>query len=479
MNTNFRKLALVFPALFLIELIFGFSGTMIIIKGVAIRHILFILSFVSLYGYFFIYIWNKKIKIFSRGKDSYFGSYTWIDVMAIVFEVSMILSMTLIPWMMGTNLDYAHSEVFDSAAIFSLYFPLAYLVKKKEIKIDSIINWLKYLIFLFAVMHIVLYLGQEYNANFIQNLFDNISSFFNGNSQPPRVILGHMGYTRVMFTTSIYLVIGIYIYLRQIITAKWYDDVILCVEIMAIIATVTKSLWLGVGIAFCGYLIIGLILNRKNRSYVKKIIKSFIVVAVVISISNLFIFHGIVTVRMKNAFVTEQEVQKKDTSKDSYSEEDIEEVDRRGAAESNQIKLEQAKKLSEKWLEAPVFGWGYGSFVDGYLRSQEAPFSYEMQFFALLMKIGFFGVSIWVIFFILQCMSMIKQIKKNFYKGVSWLFLLTAVALCVQTNPLLISFTGMSVILFICLLSIEDVEVSKKGKNDNGKDKCIRCNGGL
>ena len=127
-----KKIFLLFPLLFMIELIFGFSGTMLIIRGVAIRHILFILTFLSLYGYFFIYLLKNKIKIFSLDKHSYFGSYSWIDILAIVFEVSMILSMTVIPYIMGTDLHMAYSEVFDSAAIFSLYFPLSYLIKQKE-----------------------------------------------------------------------------------------------------------------------------------------------------------------------------------------------------------------------------------------------------------------------------------------------------------------------------------------------------------
>lgn len=450
-----KKIFLLFPLLFMIELIFGFSGTMLIIRGVAIRHILFILTFLSLYGYFFIYLLKNKIKIFSLDKHSYFGSYSWIDILAIVFEVSMILSMTVIPYIMGTDLHMAYSEVFDSAAIFSLYFPLSYLIKQKEYSIDTILNILKYLIFLFAIMHIVFYFGQEFNSVFIQSIFDGISDLFGGNSQAPLVVLGHGGYTRVMFTTSIYLIVGIYIYLKQIEYNTWYNIVIFVVEILAIITTVTKSLWFGILIAILIYLLMGIIGNRKNKKYLKHIILSVVLAGIVIILSNIFIFNNIVTIRMENAFVTETQIIDEEAVEAEDEEARVQTLDKAGAAESNQIKLEQAKRLTQKWLQAPVFGWGYGSYIEDYLRSEEAPFSYEMQFFALLMKIGIAGMAVWAALIIVLVKRMVqKNIKQDFNKMSSWLFLLLAMMICVQTNPLLISFTGMSVVLLIVLISV-------------------------
>lgn len=450
-----KKIFLLFPLLFMIELIFGFSGTMLIIRGVAIRHILFILTFLSLYGYFFIYLLKNKIKIFSLDKHSYFGSYSWIDILAIVFEVSMILSMTVIPYIMGTDLHMAYSEVFDSAAIFSLYFPLSYLIKQKEYSIDTILNILKYLIFLFAIMHIVFYFGQEFNSVFIQSIFDGISDLFGGNSQAPLVVLGHGGYTRVMFTTSIYLIVGIYIYLKQIEYNTWYNIVIFVVEILAIITTVTKSLWFGILIAILIYLLMGIIGNRKNKKYLKHIILSVVLAGIVIILSNIFVFNNIVTIRMENAFVTETQIIDEEAVEAEDEEARVQTLDKAGAAESNQIKLEQAKRLTQKWLQAPVFGWGYGSYIEDYLRSEEAPFSYEMQFFALLMKIGIAGMAVWAALIIVLVKRMVqKNIKQDFNKMSSWLFLLLAMMICVQTNPLLISFTGMSVVLLIVLISV-------------------------
>ena len=98
----------------------------------------------------------------------------------------------------------------------------------------------------------------------------------------------------------------------------------------------------------------------------------------------------------------------------------------------------------------------YKRQVEGYLRSEVAPFSYEMQLFSLLMKIGILGLIIWIGFFALQFIVMIKKKSHNLVHIFAWLFLLMALVVCVQTNPLLISFTGMSVILFLSLISIDE-----------------------
>lgn len=452
---HLKKITLIFPVLFIIELVFGFSGTMLMIGGIAIRHILFILTFISLYGYFFVYLYVNKIKIFSIKPGSYFSSYTKVDVIAIVFEISMILSMTIIPWIMGTNLHYAYSEVFDSVAIFSLYFPVAFLIKKDVYSINSLTTFLKYVIFLFALMHLVFYFGQENNPNFIQGFFDAFASLFSGNSITPKIVLGHGGYTRVMFTTSIYLIVGMYIFFKQLDKFTWYNIGIFVIEILAVITTVTKSLWLGIFVSFIFYAVIMIIGYRKNKVMLKRLFSSVIISIVVVLVANSLLFNHIISIRMGNAFVANSTyTENKYENDDEFDEEEkIEKLDREGAAESNQIKLEQIKRLTEKWLSAPVFGWGYGSFVDGYLRSDVAPFSYEMQAFALLMKIGIVGLGIWILFFACQIILMVKKHKvQSFYKMAAWLFLLIAIAICVQTNPLLISFTGMSVVLLISLI---------------------------
>lgn len=466
MLNKIKPLFWIFPCLFMIELIFGFSGTMLMIGGVAIRHILFILSFVSLYGYLLLYLIENKIKLIAIKGESFIGDFSVIDWLAVVFEISMLLSMTVIPYFMGTSLKYAYSEVFDSAAIFSLYFPLSYLIRKKEIKMQWLYSLLKYAIALFAVMHIVFYFGQEANPTFIQDIFDGIKALFHGNSIAPTVVLGHGGYTRVMFTTSIYLIVGIYLYLRNLQQNKWYDYVIFVLEILAIITTVTKSIWFGIGIAFVIFIVMTVFYNWKNnRKRAVCAIGSAVGAMVIILLSNTLLFHDLVSIRMSNAFRLEAESESEVIEESELSdteENEIEKLDKEGAAVSNQIKIEQMYRLLDKWKESPLFGHGYGSYVEGYLRSEEAPFSYEMQLFALLMKIGVVGLGIWLVFFIVQMIGMFKNKAKSINNIFSWMFLLMAIVICVQTNPLLISFIGMSVVLLMCLITQDELWVQNR-----------------
>lgn len=120
--------------------------------------------------------------------------------------------------------------------------------------------------------------------------------------------------------------------------------------------------------------------KQKNKKYLKHIILSVVLAGIVIILSNIFIFNNIVTIRMENAFVTETQIIDEEVVEAEDEEARVQTLDKAGAAESNQIKLEQGKRLTQKWLQAPVFGWGYGSYIEDYLRSEEAPFSYEMQF---------------------------------------------------------------------------------------------------
>ena len=445
-----RKIFLLFPVLFVLELVFGGAGTLIMIHGVAIRHIMFILAFISLYGYMVCDMIQTRTPIYSKIKPSFLGAFTKTDIFAVVFELSMLLSMTVIPYIMGTNLTYAKSEVFDSAAIFSLFFAVSYLIKNNRIYLAKFICFLKWVIAVFALEHVILYFGQESHKHFIEDFFESVVNIFGGSGVVPRIILGHGGYTRVMFNTSIYLLVGLFIFFYQFNKNKWYDYVIFALELLAMITTVTKSIWLGAAVAFV-FIIIGLVIygfKINKRIALKAICVGVLSLGFILLMDHL-VFDDIVRIRMSNAFAI--------TVKNDPGKSEKEKLDAEGAVESNAIKMEQIGHLLNKWKESPVIGHGYGSYVEGYLRSEEAPFSYEMQFFALLMKIGIVGLLIWVVFFVIQLIEMIRKKKGQRMHIFAWLFLLIAFVLCVQTNPLLISFTGMSVILLLSLITVDEI----------------------
>ena len=194
---------------------------------------------------------------------------------------------------------------------------------------------------------------------------------------------------------------------------------------------------------------------KNNKKYLIKLGVSAVLGIAIILVSDSLVFDHIVTIRMGNAFVIEntEETKEYKTEKEKY----MNDLDKEGAVQSNQIKLEQVKHLTKKWLKSPILGWGYGSYVEGYLRSETSPFSYEMVLFALLMKIGLLGLSIWLAFFVSQIVTQVKYRINNNNKFLTWAFLAISIAVCVQTNPLLICFTGMSIILLISLISVQNV----------------------
>ena len=451
-----KYIAVLFSLLFCTELIMGFTGTVVMVGGIAIRHVLFIVAFAGLYTYFLVYLWVHKVKLFSLDKDAYFGSYTVIDWIAIVFELSMILSMTIIPMIKGTNMQYAHSEAFDSAAIFSLYFPIAFLIKRNEFRMEKLLNWLKYIVCALSITHVVFYFAQDADVKFIYNFFEGINKLLGGNSIAPSITLGHGGYTRIIFTTSIYMIVGLFIFFYNLEKNKWYDYIIAGLSVLAVLTTITKSIWFGIGAGFVVYFAMAVLVNYKNNKiYIIKLILSTIIGIAIILISDNLIFDHIITIRMGNAFAIENVADDKEFI--SEEEKYMNELDKEGSVQSNQIKLEQVKHLTKKWLQSPILGWGYGSYVEGYLRSETSPFSYEMVLFALLMKIGLLGLGIWCVFFVAQVIMQIKYKLKNSNHLLTWVFLAISMAVCVQTNPLLICFTGMSIILLISLISVQNV----------------------
>ena len=114
-----------------------------------------------------------------------------------------------------------------------------------------------------------------------------------------------------------------------------------------------------------------------------------------------------------------------------------------------------------------MIGHGFGAYIEDYLRSVERPFSYEMQAPAMLMKTGVVGIGLFGVFII----SMMLAVQKNrisLLEKCSWYYLLIAFGISVQTNPLLFSYTGMSVILFLLFIS-RTKEINSDNENKDNK----------
>lgn len=464
-----KKITMIFGVLFCFELVFGYTGTMIMVHGIAIRHLLFIPTFLGMYLFCLLYIIKNKIPLFKskEGKKSIVASMRVLDWVMLAFIFSTALSLFVIPQFMGGSFKLAKAEGLDTLCMLFLYYPVRFMIEWKEFNLGKFEKYIYWLVFALSVIHLVLYFGQTYNNTFIEGYFNILSKLSFGTSIVPTIILGHGGYPRVMFSTSIYILVGFYLLLKKMPNWKFYDYIAFFIEAVAMMTTMTKSIWFGFfgGIAVFSVLYIIECIKKKDKLAVLQLATVFLCAAVLIVTLDKTFFNNMISIRLGNSFATSYEENPSDESGENEErdekENELNRIDNQGAALSNTIKIEQTKELLKKWKQSPVFGFGYGSYVEGYLRSEESVFSYEMQFPALLMKTGIIGMGLLIALLILMFVSTLKSTKDNKTKLYAWLYLLGSLGLCVQTNPLLLSFTGISVVLLIMYGSICDTDFQK------------------
>lgn len=434
--------------LFIVELIFGYTGTILYIGSEPIRVVLFAASAVLLYLYSLLYVIVNKVKIFSRhDKNSVFGTFRLFDWVLLLFVLSTAVSLFIIPRLTGTSLYYAKCEAFDCLCMLLICFPVCFLIRRGELHFARLEKILYWLCAVFSLYHTTLYVGENMHGGFIQAYFNLLKSIFGPQTTLPDVILGHGGYPRVMFITSIYIIVGMYLIFKRLPRLRVYDYIVLGVHVAAFLTTMTKSIWYGVivGLGIFSALYIIKYLRRKNIKEVLRYVGLVLGIIALVFALNATVFDNMVVVRFQNSFT----IVVPPSSNGSTT--DIEQMDRQGAAISNSIKIEQTEKLLSKWEEHPLFGWGYGAYIEDYIRSTASPFSYEMQFPALLMKTGIVGVGL-LLLFLLAMMINLRKAKKNggdTTASYAWIFLLVSFAVCVQTNPLLLNYNGMSLIVLL------------------------------
>lgn len=462
-----KNISLLFALIFCVELIFGYSGTMLIVKGVAIRHILFIPTIILLYIYCFVYIRDHNIKWFAiKDKNAVFGSFTVLDWAVLLFIISTIVSFLLIPRLYGGDFTLAKSEILDSLCMLFLYYPIRFLIAWQEISFKRFEKFILFCVSLLAVLHIILYVGQTINNGFIDGYFAFLKALSGGTAQAPGSVLGHGGYPRVMYSTSLYLMVGLYLLLKKLPDWRIFHYVLWFLFVTALMTTMTKSLWYGV---FIGLVIFTLcyLFNKIINKEKQAIFKWLLVLTgsvILIAVLNFTVFNGFIDARLANSFVSGADAQiteaeSPDNSANS-TQKSNKDLDYEGSVISNNIKIEQTEKLLAAWKEHPIFGVGYGAYLPDYLRSEVSPFAYEMLLPAMLFKIGLFGVAILFFTVAAGVYMAVKHLRSQRVLLFAWLFLLLSFGFCIQTNPLLLSFNGISIVLYIlwCAWEISEGE---------------------
>jgi O-antigen ligase len=115
------------------------------------------------------------------------------------------------------------------------------------------------------------------------------------------------------------------------------------------------------------------------------------------------------------------------------------------ATDGDDMRVEQRRALLGQFSKAPLLGNGFGSSVETMVRNEDALYSYETQWYALLMQVGLAGICL----LLAGCIWIALRIYLNLKAWARWvalimfgLFLLSG-----MTNPTLTSSTSAIVFL--------------------------------
>jgi hypothetical protein len=120
------------------------------------------------------------------------------------------------------------------------------------------------------------------------------------------------------------------------------------------------------------------------------------------------------------------------------------------SAESDTARIEQIYSITSVILDNPILGIGLGGNAD-LIRSVAAPWTYEMAFYALFMKVGMVGVLLifLMLWFGLKASNISISLRSNPKLAKNWLAFSTATMFIFGTNPFLFSLAGVGVALII------------------------------
>lgn len=450
---TFKSFLLLIPFLYFVEIILGGNGSLISIAGISIRKILFALTLISLSLYCILYI--KRIQL------------TKLDIIILIFLGLNAIWVIIVPSLYGYGIAAAIADI-DVLAILVLYFPLVLIIRNGDIDWNLLERIFIHLVLIIAMWHIIMYVFESLMPGIYKSYYESfLPTITFGLFQKGTVIYGYK-MVRIIKTCTVYLIPAFFIiYTKRDKKPKHY--IYLAIFILAFLTTMTRSILISVIVGCVLYLIP---LNKKMLAKKAILVRavSFSFVAIIFVVLNFgvirplsFAYHINTTVVDKNTEtnITEEQVPVDSFSRisSSFDEDDI----------GNNLRDKQTDALLYKWRQRPFMGFGYGSYTEECIRSKAYPFLYEATFPALLMKVGIGGILVYLGLII----SMVAFAYKNKYSVgdtngfLGWLIACIAFALAVQTNPLLFTYQGITVILFF-LLSIEDKDI----KWEIRRDKC-------
>lgn len=464
----FKKLVLIIPIIFIVELIIGFNGKLLVVGNIPIRRLLFVFTAFLLLIMTIFAIMKEQIALFDLKSDKcIFRLLDKFDYSLAVFILLNSIWVFLIPYFSGYGIKMATKEVFSCTMLF-LYYPLIILIRLNYVDWSKQHKLIKQCLFILAGIHIFLYIGEIIvdEASFSLYFFKFIEKITFGHSQRPLVMMPSFC-IRIMYPCAIFFIVMVYYVLKSDLSKKYI--LFYVVALTAVFTTLMKSLLFGICGGMLFYFIYFIIAGRKYLGmYNYRNISKLIIITIVSSVFlNYIMFDGYVFIRVTNSFAVVTEQPPKEIKLDKYylDKNDLKVAEElAGTQRANFTRLDQTKKILTKWLKRPLLGFGYGSYVEDYLRSdEESPYSYEMFFPSMLMKIGILGMLVWIIFLIYTIRYIIEKLGWRNKNAIAVLYIIIALGISVQFNPFLFNSSGMSIVLF-CFIEIKHMMINEKNQ---------------
>ena len=482
-----KKLFWIFPTWFLIDNVLGLNGYHFTFFGFGIRIILFALSVLSLGIYCLYTVREQKISLWKRDPNrTHILSFVKpIDYFVLGFLVWNFIWATVIPRIKQTNPSMGMDE-FEPLLVLVLYFPCAFLLRTGQMRLRSMLKWLIPLLGLLAVWHCVMYIGEVNAPGFYAGYYKLIDIISFGTAVQTDVIVGY-GITRIIQVTSTLLIPGMLLLLEFSSSKRRIWPLALLIPMLfAVLITYTKSIWFGILagliLAVAGILIFSRDAGTKKRAAIFSL--AFLVLFCVFNYG--FLNNTIITRTLNTTNPTSIEdldsqvadlqaqldkIQSGESdpsgSGNNKKPEEIEQMlkdlenqrkDASGSAQANAIRAEQNAALMKKWSQSKLLGFGYGSYAEDCIRSEQFPFMYESLLPSLLMKLGLVGLFGWGVFVMALVVFAVKSLWKKPVRFWCWIGTAIAYAMAVQTNPFLFTFAGFSLMLYLLLFIIAPSE---------------------
>ena len=297
------------------------------------------------------------------------------------------------------------------------------------LKIAKIEKFIVFSIFLLSLIHIGLGFAEYFGLVDGKYLAEISRAVLEPNqSENTQVMVGYMFEEefRVFWISSMFLFIGFAMVIKSLYKVFSWENIAICtVLLVALYFTKTRSLMLASVIFPLLFYLVMVIVKKTNFRKTHLAVVVLFLVPVAVSVMN--------STQIIDYLGLGREI-------------------------SDNIRINQQEYLIDSFLDDPILGAGFGSSASE-IRSEDSPWSYELNMLALLMKIGLIGV-LFLYVIVYKIFNFYAQSLNKYNLAHSYTLLLLMVFIG-STNPMLFNIAGLLVIFIITLPLERDLLINE------------------